>query len=252
MRTIFGLFSEFSDQLVKIAFYTSTGTNWAEVMFFSKELLFFYHFRTLNKLSFGLLAVVFRQSYPNCVLLVHGNFFRRYKCFFMEGRIFIYLSRTLSIFFFFSNVFRRRCQSCIPRVQRDNLRKIIFFDEIIFVFFFHFWALRKKNSDFRLKVFRQVYQNCSLRVCRILLMRDATFSEIHFFPITDNEQNTFSLPAIFFRQGHQNCILRVHRKIFWRNSIFLKNLNFYTFWILSEYFSVFCRKIFDGDVKTAF
>ena len=148
MRTIFGLFSEFSDQLVKIAFYTSTGTNWAEVMFFSKELLFFYHFRTLNKLSFGLLAVVFRQSYPNCVLLVHGNFFRRYKCFFMEGRIFIYLSRTLSIFFFlfkcFSTALSKLHSTCPEGQSEEN--HIFWRNNICFFFIFERWERKIQTS----------------------------------------------------------------------------------------------------------
>ena len=118
----------------------------------------FSHFPTLNKTFlacwqkiFGrvikLAFYLFMRKISGEILLFHGrtNFF--------------HLSGTLSKFsFFFSKDYRRRCQSCIPRVQKNNLRKIIFFEERMFVFFI-FGRWEKKISDFWLKNFRQVYQN---------------------------------------------------------------------------------------------
>ena len=112
----------------------------------------FSHFPTLNKTflacwqkSFGRVInfafYLFMRKISGEILLFHGktNSF--------------HLSGTLSKFsFFFSKDYRRRCQSCIPRVQKNNLRKIIFFEERIFVFF-HIWALRKKNFRLLAKKF---------------------------------------------------------------------------------------------------
>ena len=111
----------------------------------------FSHFPTLNKTFlacwqkiFGRVIkfafYLFMRKISGEILLFHGrtNFF--------------HLSGTLSKFsFFFSKDYRRGCQRCIPRVQNNNLRKIIFFEERIF--FFRFWALRKKNFRLLAKKF---------------------------------------------------------------------------------------------------